>query len=276
MLADHHSQLLEQDAWSYCWDDEDDEDEVERSKSIEEHASLHPPLFKSAPGEELPLKARLLLIGFRGAASNFLHCAFPQRSIVGTLQLPEVSLKGSGLSSLHSATHTACALFRLTQQDSSVLLLQCNYDVKEERAFMWTKTLFRHIQPERVVILFSMPRHKYKSRAFTGGLRLLETTAQQRERKATENKTVCDYLETPNTVEGAPAAVLSHCQLEGFKASLYVTAEEEGKWKETLQSFEPVLSSLNLLSTSSLDYHPVLPLLSKQDKNKPSADYLFM
>jgi len=243
MLQDHLAQLVEIDPWQQVWDDEDEEEEFSSPQP-----KLYPPLFFfSHSVTNSRVDARLIVIGFRGAASTFLDCVFVEKETFATLHIPEVAMRSNPLSLKAPVPKSCCLLSRY----KDVVIVTCDYEVKSARAYAWTQALFEHVRAERVVVLDSLPEHKYhppvsNEPSSPPFLRMLETSASKKQRQQ-GSPTSCTYLEPPNLIESGTAAVLTNCQLRNVPAMGFVVVTPSGALTcETVKAFVEVAHCFGL------------------------------
>ncbi|KAL2608672.1 hypothetical protein R1flu_027245 [Riccia fluitans] len=116
-----------------------------------------------------------------------------------------------------------------------LIIVSVQYHVPEEGAYLWTKTLFQAIQPERVLILGLTPIYHFRGKLSSDepSYFLLETDHQKREGKADliyskmeemeDLKPVAPYYPSGSLVDGLAAALLTHSQLRGIRGRLLLT-----------------------------------------------------
>lgn len=180
----------------------------------------------------------LLVVAVGQQAGTFAHAMLGEGG--GALEPAGYLLLGEeplGPCSLSHGPHSPHGmLYRCTSPDSKkeVLLMWCAQKVSEERAFAWTQTLFAHVEPESVVVLSSLPSSSYTKgdldeSAHPPVLRMVETSLARKNRQTQQNKdedNECAYLQPPNLCTGLPAAILSHCEVHGLSAQLYLSVTE--------------------------------------------------
>jgi len=238
------------------WDDEFDEEEV-----LEYTPAYSSPIFLHA--DRLP-NASVLLIGISTGA-YFLHCSFPNKRAVGSLVLPEISMKNNTLEP--SINDRTCILYEV-ENNPHILLVLCQYEVQPERSYIWTSTLFNSIKTPQKVYIFDKILDVDLSISTDEAvnpplLRKLETSKQRE-----ENIQICPFLPLPNIVEKLAAAILTHCEIHGLCGSLFVSLQERSTLgEETFVAFEPVLSFLKLLKADSKLYNMAIQQLRSNRVN---------
>jgi len=188
------------------------------------------------------LESRLILIGLHGIGAAFLQTNFPKKSLIGTFALPEISMKNNLLGSLENDSN--CLIYIL-EEDPSIVLVICNYQVSAERAFDWNNSLFQHLQAERVLVFDSLLDSKYiPNEAFEVRPPFLRqlVTRIQRKHQESQNKEPCPYLEAPNLIEKVPAAIIQYCERRNLDASVFLSWEDSRLLEvATLEAFETIL-----------------------------------
>jgi len=141
--------------------------------------------------------------------------------------------------------------------DHSTLLVVGLKAIPASRSFALARTLFEHLPPaEETLVLHSLGRHEYLAfsqpeTSTSSTFRLLETQAYQRKRHSRQSQPACPFLEVPNMIEGAAAAIFSHLERRRQAGQLVVSirGEEPGGrlGVEAVRGFETVLAS-NLIA----------------------------
>jgi len=227
------------------WDDEG----FESSKE-----STYSPIFMWSSKEQHPsvVEINIMFLGLKGAGTSFLSCNFPNKTLIGTIALPENSMKNKVLGS----TECQCGIYK-TQENPSMILLLCYQDIPADRAFAWTSCLFQHIHPLKVCILGSILDHKYISPDSELRFPLLKKLGTQQDKED-----ICTYLEPPNFVEDISAAVLEHCERRRIQASLFLSLEHSTLLEVvTLEAFEPVLLYFGFPTVATKEkYHQIVEI----------------
>jgi len=182
----------------------------------------------------------LLIIGLYGIGAHFLEFNFPKRIQIGTLLLPEISMKNNVLEALDNQTN--CSLYSI-QEDPSVTLLICHYYVPMWRSSAWCNEIFQHIKTERVVVLdrLSNTKYSFEDEIIAPFLRKVVTTEHRRKYKS-DVDTIAKYLEAPDMIENAAAAIISHCERNQIDASLFLSFQDVNLLEpESLEAFESIL-----------------------------------
>jgi len=263
---------LERTSWSRNWDEEEYEDEVQTT-------DYTTPIFVRSKhfAQSVPEKynAKVLLVGIHAAATCFLHCSFPKRTIIGSLILPEISMKNNTLEP--SVNDNTCTIYKL-DNDPSVVLVLCQYEVSAERSYAWANCLFQNLNPERVYALDRILDSHYDSTnphvsRTPPMLRSLETTTYKNQ----SHKQFCPYLEAPNLVDKAAAALMTHCELRNVPATLILSLEDSRFLElETLKAFEPIFLTLGLLQLQSPEQQHNLYKKTVQSLSSRKPNLLYM
>jgi len=153
------------------------------------------------------------------------------------------------------STDKSCLIYRLTELPH-VLIVQCHVTVNAEQSYSFTQQLMSSLSltSAHVIILSTGNRSEYKCERPAGGvpdnfLRMLHS-------QAFLGSLVCAPVEQPNTVDGLPAQLLTHCQINGLSCALYVCYTNVLNVDlDTLKAFNNVLLSepFNLLSKGNVD-----------------------
>eukprot|EP01119_Soliformovum_irregulare_P001111 TRINITY_DN10825_c0_g1_i2.p1 TRINITY_DN10825_c0_g1~~TRINITY_DN10825_c0_g1_i2.p1 ORF type:complete len:246 (-),score=66.40 TRINITY_DN10825_c0_g1_i2:14-751(-) len=212
--------------WSRNWEDEVFEEE-------EDHSPVYDPIFvwgtnaskslkPSSQKEEFTfsqgtLEVDVLVIGFAGAGATFLQALFQGLPRLGSIVLPEVSLKGTTLAG--------------SSNDQT-----CDISFDEKRSIA-TCT--------RIIVLDRLLNFKYQgpsANSYPPHLRKLESATQRQ-----NNLQECPHLEVPNMIDGPAAAILTWAETRKIACSLYLSLEESGHPAiETLEAFESAVRSHRL------------------------------
>jgi len=287
---------LESDSfWSRNWEDEDEDEQTPVNETIflnplfmwgplviKEMPSLRPQFnlaskncaitTLNASDYNQRLKTNLLIIGTYGASSCFLHCWFPDKHIIGSLLLPELSLKENRIHS--NINNVECFLYKLNNiATETLVLLICQYPVGMERSFSWSKCLFQNILPERVVVFDRLPYRNFLPVNY--GLSLVESplllkleTSREKKEQIGKNQ-ICPHLEAPNLCDGLSAAVIAYCERRQIRAVLYLSLEDSSLLQSsTLSAFEPAIEEILLANPAT---YSVSPLICSTEKSSDSA-----
>ncbi|CAG8480830.1 5063_t:CDS:2, partial [Paraglomus occultum] len=229
----------------YASEDSDSEFEEEASTEYE------PPIIHFISSkQESKLQVRVMMIGACGGGNVFL-ASVKGKKLLGTILLPEIDLKGNTFSqeALTPIPDKNCFFYTL-ESDPSVIVVPCNYDVNDDRCFVWTKSLFQHVEAECVIILdvftassfITSNRLDEQTARYPPFVRLLQTSAA--------NKTVdAPSYEAPNLARNLTAAILNHCEIRNTPAYALFSIQDSRHGKtittyDTLEAYKSVLSLL--------------------------------
>eukprot|EP00743_Colponemidia_sp_Colp-15_P003154 GILK01003407.1.p1 GENE.GILK01003407.1~~GILK01003407.1.p1 ORF type:complete len:289 (-),score=47.81 GILK01003407.1:236-1030(-) len=168
------------------------------------------------------LTGKVLLVGLQGAGAGYLlTCLNPVDDLnrLASIDLPDQTRQPS-----RNVVGDNCCFVYSLKADPAVLVAICQYQVDAEMAYAWSNLLMSSVQVPRVIILDTLLSSSYKlSETYPSAplLRCLYTQLQQRSNAIP----VCPFLECPNIVDGAAAALLSHCELSNIAASLFVSIQ---------------------------------------------------
>lgn len=218
-------------------DDFDQEDEGD-AEPVQAPLFTWSPLGRSKL-QEVRLPCKTLVISFGPQASAFLtaQCEAP---VVGGILLPEADLLECNTVSDPTCLSSPGAL--LTMLENTVILRQPRLIQDDSRSFDWVETLFQKVAPKRVIILCSIPEGAYHGQGPFQPL-LIRSLQSSHE---TQTAKVCPNLELPNLIGGTPAAVLSHCEVFGLAATMFVSVDSLHAPLVSVEAFECVLPALHL------------------------------
>eukprot|EP01103_Thecamoeba_quadrilineata_P015799 TRINITY_DN5093_c0_g1_i1.p1 TRINITY_DN5093_c0_g1~~TRINITY_DN5093_c0_g1_i1.p1 ORF type:complete len:273 (-),score=48.48 TRINITY_DN5093_c0_g1_i1:59-877(-) len=170
---------------------------------------LYPPLWTWASSSPQKISPEILLVGFTPAAVCFLQTFFPNKSVLASLHLPEISLKNSHFR--FNNLDKNCLLYDcLPASPQKVLALICNYEIPQERTFPWTKVLFEQVSPKHTLVLETKEEASYIGQVpeSFNGLRYLRTKTEEE-----DISNIAEKLESPNLITGGPAAIITQGQM---------------------------------------------------------------
>jgi len=239
--------------WDRNYGDLDELEEDEDEPNV-----LPPPIFAWSPvgrskiqGGQLSCKTLLISLGSHASVFVTGHTAAP---IVGGILLPEADLLECN--TISDPTCLSCPGGILTMHQDTVILRQPRHITDDARSFDWVESVFRHVAPSRVIVLCTLSEGLFHG-ANSGQppfLRCLQSTHE-----AAELKKVCPQLEIPNLIAGTGAAILSHCEVFGLAATMFVSVDSLHSPENTVAAFEPVLAVLPVLSQRKpVDYAALL------------------
>jgi hypothetical protein len=228
-------------------DEEEDEEEVETPLAP---ILTWSPLGRSnTKGGRLSCKVLLISLGPHASAFVTGHQAAP---VVGGILLPEADFLECNTVSDPSCLSSPGGMLSMFQE--TVILRQPRLIPDDARSFDWVDTVFRHIAPARVVVLCTLAEGAYHgvNHAQPPLLRCLRTSHE------TKTTSVCPSLELPNLIGGTAAAILSHCEVFGLAASMFVSVESLHAPLVSVAAFEPVLSTVPLKPNPTANYAALL------------------
>ncbi|XP_055975514.1 proteasome assembly chaperone 1 [Sorex fumeus] len=148
---------------------------------------------------------------------------------------------------IHVSPAEAFCVFYHHKANPSVVLCQCSCYVADDQQYQWLEKVFGSCPRKNMQVTILTCRHvtDYKSPESTGSLpspflRALRTRDYR-------EPLCCPLLEQPNIAHDLPAAVLSHCQVWGIPAVLYLCYTDVMKLDPvTAEAFQPLLESRSL------------------------------
>ncbi|KAF9584543.1 hypothetical protein BGW38_006068 [Lunasporangiospora selenospora] len=176
-----------------------------------------------------PRKYKTLIVGTAFGGSSVLH-SIPEKSLLGSLILPGIDLKDN-TAEIDSPANANCNIYE-SKSDPSVLLIPCNYEIKDRNCLNFAKAIMTHIQAERVIILDTLSPSTYLSGSpdieySYPWLRVLQTT-----HSTTADK--IPTLEVPNLVQNLGAALIGYCEGRGMKDSCLLLSLQEHVYGKAL------------------------------------------
>ncbi|XP_072019152.1 proteasome assembly chaperone 1-like [Amphiura filiformis] len=228
-------------------DDDDDEDqsqpwipspELEWSEGINEEINKSPNKL---------LKCSNLIVTVGAAAAGFVEAYILQNEAAKIGDITAGKIDSEGSTARHQAhSNRESALFRL-RTHPGVIVCQCKQEILAEQVFQWTEKIFSQLDTTsiEVLVLDSCPVQSYKaavsiSEIQTPFLRCLRSSPAHSQSQPSR----VPFLESPNTVKGLSAAVLTHCQVSNLPASLYVAFLESMFIDlDSFKVFTPLLQS---------------------------------
>lgn len=171
----------------------------------------------------LNFRPKLLLVALSKSSCHLVHY-LPEKKIIGTFVLPEVSMAGNALQpSLQDKS--CCLLYALEETENpTVVLASVQYTVPAERSTTWTKTLLREVRPEKVVVMGSIPSQHFRGKLSSDETLIfkLETLAERLDENDGALKGV-PYYPSGSMIDGLAAALLTQCQVTKLKGQLLVS-----------------------------------------------------
>lgn len=171
----------------------------------------------------LNFRPKLLLVALSKSSCHLVHY-LPEKKIIGTFVLPEVSMAGNALQpSLQDKS--CCLLYALEETENpTVVLALVQYTVPAERSTTWAKTLLREVRPEKVVVMGSIPSQHFRGKLSSDETLIfkLETLAERLDENDGALKGV-PYYPSGSMIDGLAAALLTQCQVTKLKGQLLVS-----------------------------------------------------
>ncbi|RIB05661.1 hypothetical protein C2G38_2117843 [Gigaspora rosea] len=222
------------------YDDSDSEFEELDDKTVD---SLGPPVLRLSHFKNTKFLTNTLLIGINGGGNLFLESISSNKRLIGTILLPEIELIRNTLNQ-ENGSNQGCFIYEM-ESSPKTLLIPCNYKVNDERCFIWTKTLFNHIEAERVIIfdIFKLSSYIFNHREehIYPYCRVLSSNS------ALEMDKSIPIYQPPNLVCNLSAAILSHCELYNISAYLLLNPQTEKIGMiQIYQEYQKILNQLNL------------------------------
>ncbi|KAI1301139.1 hypothetical protein EDD11_005787 [Mortierella claussenii] len=233
----------------------------------------------SASSSSATRSCSTLVIGTAQGGSPLLHTV-KAKTLLGTLVLPGIDLKDNSVD-VNAPTNASCNIYEL-DSDPTVILIPCNYEIRDQDSLNFTKAIMNSIQASRIIILDTFSPSTY----FSGSpdteynypwLRLLQTS------KSTAI-TKISALEVPNLIQNLGAALMSFCEVRGIDNTYLLLSLQEHVYGKalttsgTLRGLKEGLASLGCSAVANqVDVAVALRLI--QDKrvgsNRTRDDRLY-
>ncbi|KAI8361134.1 hypothetical protein B0O80DRAFT_436785 [Mortierella sp. GBAus27b] len=232
-------------------DEEDFQEAVDKAVTLPKPIVLWRTSTPVSPSS--PKTCSTLIIGTAFGASTLLQTV-PAKTLLGTLILPGVDLKDN-TADLTSRSNASCNIYEL-DADPSVVIISCNYEIKDKDSLNFAKSILTNIQAKRIVILDTLSPSSYLSGSpdidFTfPWLRLLQTTSSTTVAKI-------PVLEVPNLVQNLGAALLSYCEARGHSETYLLLSLQEhvyGKALTTAATLRGLKEGLATLGSPAVAGH---------------------
>ncbi|KAG0006673.1 hypothetical protein BGZ65_005329 [Modicella reniformis] len=263
-------------------DEEDFQEAVDKAVSLPKPIVLWFTGSSSSPSisPSSPKPCSTLIIGTPFGASTLLNTV-EAKTLLGTLVLPGVDLKDN-TADVNSRSNASCNIYEL-DADPTVIIIPCNYEIKDKDCLNFAKAILTNIQAERIIILDTLSPSTY----FSGSpdidydypwLRLLQTTGST-------TVTKIPTLEVPNLVQNLGAALMSYCEVRGRSDTYLLLSLQEHVYGKalttaaTLRGLKEGLTNLGCpLVANSVNVASTVHLI--QDKrvgsNRTRADRLYV
>ncbi|KAG0086622.1 hypothetical protein BGZ92_008001 [Podila epicladia] len=199
-------------------DEEDFEEDADKAITMPKPILL----WKTKPVQAGPRTCSTLIIGTAFGGSSLLHTV-QSKTLIGTLILPGIDLKDNS-ADVNSPANASCNIYEL-DSDRSVVLIPCNYEVKDKDSLNFAKAIMNGLQTTRIVILDTLSPANYNSTLpdidYTyPWLRLLQTAGST-------TVTKIPALEVPNLVQNLGAALMSYCEVRGLSDTYLLLSLQE-------------------------------------------------
>ncbi|XP_032242471.2 proteasome assembly chaperone 1 isoform X2 [Nematostella vectensis] len=210
--------------------DDDDDEEEQITKEQEEQLCpqfVFSPQFSKDVGKTEPIECSVLVLGVGEVASTFLEVHFlcGNNSSVAAVISDKKTEKNFEYLVKNLRNKRSSLLHQLTR-NNDVMVCQISSHVEQDKVFYWTQKIFSHIRPAKVVILTSSPASEYNSddpsEIKTDFVKMMKTNAWSNSCAGPD----ITYIQTPNTVKGLAASVLTHCQIYKLPAALFMCYTE--------------------------------------------------
>eukprot|EP01134_Creolimax_fragrantissima_P000199 CFRG0199T1 len=244
-------------------DDDSDDDTVIQPVNIEPSPWRFSPrirdLVLQTEDKKLPCDTLLVNFGYEtGVALDrifALHSAKPISTVISHTSKLSVNQASTPYSS-------TCFCYDVSTGSDITVFMNCKSSVTPESAFDFAESLFRHIAPStRVIVSHTSTHLKYvpkpeeeKMGVTFPVLRMVNTShTPEHERVLDADAQKYVSLDAPNVVEGPPAAIMNHCEVNGINASLFVAFHESAnmgpdEYLETAMLLVPVLEQFGLVA----------------------------
>jgi len=196
-----------------------------------------PPEFRAALpvaswSVSVPITAKVLVFAVTPAASGFVQCMLP--ADCQQCGILECEGHGTWTLSLHG----------------NVVFAACEAGAVAPTEIVWKLVglLAEGIQFQRAIILDSVHSAQFMSGTpyFLDGEEM-STLRHLRTSNFQVNEDVCPAMEAPNVVDGLSAALITHCQLAGIPAAIFVVISSEGEiGLDVLHQWDAVMPMVGL------------------------------
>ncbi|ORX57161.1 hypothetical protein BCR36DRAFT_580576 [Piromyces finnis] len=188
-----------------------------------------------------------IIIGLKQAGTAYVNSRFTSKKAIGTLILPEINISKNCLN-IHNTTNKSCNIY-IANEKKPTLIVTCNYNVSQERAYDWSRLLLSNVKTEKIIIYDTLDATEIKTDISSEGL----PHPPYLRKLTTSNYIINDNiktLETPNFVQGCSASIMSWCEINNIKAVLYLSLNENiyGKSETTVETLEAFDKSFNTLT----------------------------
>jgi len=178
-----------------------------------------------------------IIIGLKQAGTAYVNSRFPSKKTIGTLILPEINISKNCLN-INNTTNKLCNI-SIVNDKKPTLIVTCNYNVSQERAYAWSRLLLSNVKTEKVIIYDTLDATEIKTDISSEGLPHPPYLRKLNTSNYINNDNV-KIFETPNFVQGCSASIMSWCEINNIKAVLYLSLNENiyGKSESTVETIE--------------------------------------
>jgi len=197
------------------------------------------------------LNASNVVFGLKQAGVAYVNARFPSKKEIGSLILPEINMSKNCLN-FENKFNKLCNIYFINE-NKPTLIVTCNYNISQERAYAWSRHLLSNVKTQKVIIYDTLDATEIKTDISSDGLphppylRKLNTSNYI-------NNDGVEVLETPNFVQGCAASIMSWCEINNVKGLLYLSLNENvyGKSETTVETIEAYEKTLNTLLEETL------------------------
>eukprot|EP00833_Pecoramyces_ruminatium_P015063 jgi/Orpsp1_1/1189095/evm.model.d7180000069475.1 len=109
-----------------------------------------------------------IVFGLKQAGTAYVNARFPTKKAIGTLILPEINLSKNCLN-LENYSNKLCNIY-LVKEKNPTLIVTCNYNISQERAYIWSRHLLSYITTQNVIIYDTLDATEIKTDISCEGL----------------------------------------------------------------------------------------------------------
>eukprot|EP00052_Salpingoeca_macrocollata_P031396 m.322615 g.322615 ORF g.322615 m.322615 type:complete len:277 (+) comp27260_c0_seq1:47-877(+) len=241
-----------------------------------------PPKFCSALGADHKFSGKTLLVAFG---------AVPVAVVQGCCQLPRsvweqrdhyIHTASAGVRKpQREAQHVRAYLSAATEEQGGLVVCLCPHAVPAQDANAWAAELLGHVQVETVVMLCEMGLYQYRRDDASSSDPLVRSLVAGGFALAADSG--LPPLPCPNVLDGAPAAVLTACQLRHLPAAASIVYRVHANSVRdldlaSLQAHTPALAlpQLAALVKSPEECHQAMKAFVAKTQSQPLESLLYM
>ncbi|KAG1662115.1 hypothetical protein FOA52_012976 [Chlamydomonas sp. UWO 241] len=195
------------------------EQEEEEAAQATASSNLSPPLLlwnaelrqRLYPGGAVVPECMLLATS-RASCALLAH-AFPEKQVIGSCVLPEVSMRGNTTGG--ALRDAGCMLYAAGAQSGALLLAICTYDVRPERAAALARGLLSEVQAKNVIVLGAISSEQLRGGEGDPSQEPLVFMLSSGAARSAHAKPPAPLLPSGCVVPGLAAAALSHVHVRG-------------------------------------------------------------